>query len=320
MNKPQTFSIQGKEHQLKAIWEDLKELGYTTSDDEFSLSRKTLYENAITTNVQIISTKENYLKLVAIEDPRKDKTFQLPQQYQETLDFAKEHIKHPYWNQEAYKVGDWITVIGYDERYSYDLYHGDLGKSYLITKIDKDGLFFNENDALSKTVVKVRKATEEEIKSELLKQANERYPNGCKFKSVHNEIIENKGNIIWGWSNGRNAIFANNGFGVLYCDGKWAEIIKPLYFGEVEFTIDNNQYATTKYGKITKEELKAAIDYIENPPKLCGFPLKIHVDNFAKRMDEFEIENFRETAQLGFGCQSGKLSELKEIYKAICEF
>ena len=312
MNKPQTFSILGKEHQLKSIWEDLKELGYTLYKEDF------IGKIRISNDYKRIETKEMFSSLCTCSTRERSShvNFQLPQQYQEALDFAKEQINHPYWDQDEYKVGDWVTVIGFDERYSYSLYHGELGKSYLITKINKSGLFFNETDCLCKTVIKVRKATEEEIKSELLKQANERYPIGCKFKSICGFTGKIYGGLIWGWSNDKDAIFTNTDYRILYCDGKWAEIIKPLYFGKNKFIVENNQYATTAYGNITKEELKTAIDYIENPPKLCGYNLTIHSNEKYSSLHSFETLGLK----LGFGCQSGKLSELKEIYKAICEF
>ena len=319
MNKPQTFSILGKEHQLKSIWEDLKELGYKQT---FSFIEDINNWEYISNYFYNWKDKSDFIQLdheAPIYD-KMDKTFQLPQQYQEALDFAKEQINHSYWSQDEYKEGDWVTVIGYDERYSYSLYHGELGKSYLITKINKSGLFFNETDCLCKTVIKVRKATEEEIKSELLKQANEKYPVGCSFRAVKTgTVIKNNGNIGWYPDCDKESIFANSGYGALYIDGKWAEIIKnkTLYFGEVEFTIYNNKYATTGYGKITKEELKTAIDYIKNPPVLCGHRLTLHTD---KGKTFLNILDDKLGIRLGFGCQSGKLSELIEIYNAICEF
>ena len=41
--------------------------------------------------------------------------------------------------------------------------------------------------------------------------------------------------------------------------------VTKLNFGEVEFTIESGKdYAKTAYGRVTKEEIKKAIEYIEN--------------------------------------------------------
>ena len=89
---------------------------------------------------------------------------------------------------------------------------------------------------------------------------------------------------------------------------------KELYFGDVKFTIKKgNDYAETAYGKVTKEEIKKAIDYIENPPRLAGkYELTIHVNGIHSCLRSPLIDSFK----IGFGCKSGKLSELKAIYQA----
>jgi len=42
--------------------------------------------------------------------------------------------------------------------------------------------------------------------------------------------------------------------------------VTKLNFGEVEFTIESGKdYAKTAYGRVTKEEIRKAIEYIEKP-------------------------------------------------------
>lgn len=87
---------------------------------------------------------------------------------------------------------------------------------------------------------------------------------------------------------------------------------KELYFGKVKFTIHKG-YADTEYGKVTKEEVKNAIDYIENPPKLTGNTLSIHYNSTYCKITELDNNG---TLSYGFGCQAGSLKELKAIYNA----
>ena len=87
---------------------------------------------------------------------------------------------------------------------------------------------------------------------------------------------------------------------------------KTLNFGDVEFTIKKgDNFATTPFGKVTREEIRDAIEYITNPPKLTGYPLSIHVGSKYSNIGD-EKNSF----QIGFGCKAGKLSELEAILKA----
>lgn len=84
----------------------------------------------------------------------------------------------------------------------------------------------------------------------------------------------------------------------------YEETSKELYFGKVKFTIKKgDNFATTEYGKVTKEEISKVFEYFNNPPALvCGkYQLKLDLHN------DYEIK---------FGCQSGTLGELRAIYNA----
>ena len=98
----------------------------------------------------------------------------------------------------------------------------------------------------------------------------------------------------------------------LWFEPVYAENSKELYFGKVKFTIKKG-YADTEYGKVTKEEVKNAIDYIENPPKLTGNTLSIHYNSTYCKITELDNNG---TLSYGFGCQAGSLKELKAIYNA----
>lgn len=87
---------------------------------------------------------------------------------------------------------------------------------------------------------------------------------------------------------------------------------KKLLFGSVNFTIKKgDNFASTSYGKISKKEIADAIHYLENPPTVGGYPLTF----FNSRKEQRSMPYMCERA-IGFGCQQGKLSELKEILEA----
>lgn len=110
------------------------------------------------------------------------------------------------------------------------------------------------------------------------------------------------------------SILNNAGVLDLWFEPIYKEEEKILYFGEVKFTIQDN-IAKTQYGDVTKEEIKKAIDYIQNPPKLAGYELKLHNIESDNRYNLTNFDNSSKVS-LAFGCQDGKFSELLEIYKA----
>lgn len=90
------------------------------------------------------------------------------------------------------------------------------------------------------------------------------------------------------------------------------------YFGNVKFEIfPGKDYAETEYGKIYKEEIKRVTDWIENfnPPKLIGYSLCIYNRNNKHQMVPLDDLLTGRRFQIGFGCEPGRLIELKEIYK-----
>lgn len=97
----------------------------------------------------------------------------------------------------------------------------------------------------------------------------------------------------------------------LWFDPIYEEEIKKVKFGEVVFAIKKgDDFATTEYGKVTKQEIEDAIKYIENPPKLNGYNLTVHCENEYRALSNIDEDD---ELKIGFGCQSGTLKELKEI-------
>ncbi len=104
MKRPQTFKITGSKPLLKAIWEELIEMGYTKGRYIPTNNYKEL--NHICSNYEIFNDthtikefKELYLGKASIDT---DVAFNLPEQYNEALQFAKDQLNHPYWNKDGY--------------------------------------------------------------------------------------------------------------------------------------------------------------------------------------------------------------------------
>ena len=111
--KPKTFAILGKPNLVKAIWEDLKELGYKAysegSDRIFDIivnsnstheklgNFKNLYIGSYLHGTSHIKLNRDYF----VE-------FNLPQDYQKALDYAKEALNPENWGeQDQIKIGQY---------------------------------------------------------------------------------------------------------------------------------------------------------------------------------------------------------------------
>src|SRR6187402_1030185 len=107
IEKPKTFWITGKEHQIAAIKQDLLELGYT-------LAKSSINGNNIGCNWgEVVNTREDYLELFSCNSnytSDKEIGFTLPQDYSKALEHAQKAINSPYWTKEEYKVGDYVYI------------------------------------------------------------------------------------------------------------------------------------------------------------------------------------------------------------------
>ena len=109
--KPQTFCIKGKPHQIKAIYQDLVNMGYTY-EKGFGINevKKTDTKLSQNKNPQKIANIEEFKELAAHSfNDRYDVIFNLPQDYSKVLEFAKKQLEHPYWNKEV------IVTLGCDD-------------------------------------------------------------------------------------------------------------------------------------------------------------------------------------------------------------
>lgn len=124
--------------------------------------------------------------------------------------------------------------------------------------------------------------------------------------------------VGYNFSNGSELYFRFKKAGVLnlWFEPVYEESSKELYFGKVKFTIKKgDNYATTEYGNVTKEEIGIAINYIENPPKLNNYTFGVRMEKGTTTYTLDIIEKSKE-ASIAFGCQEGTYKELKAIYNA----
>lgn len=136
--KTQTFIIKGKKHYLLSFEQDLKEIGYYFEN--------TLVENKYIHNSKIKFGKTNdYTRLCYLsENWKADKTFNLPEQYSEALQFCKEQLKiaEEYFKEE---IPEYIECLK-------DIVGGNTitkGKIYKVIKEDCNNYqygFINNNN------------------------------------------------------------------------------------------------------------------------------------------------------------------------------
>ncbi len=97
---PKLFTIHSKPHQLKSIFEDLKELGYVLHPN-LSLNGELNYQKiCVDANHFYDGIKKIDFSRLYIGDqctPKDNVIFQLPQDYSKALKFANEQLNHEYW-------------------------------------------------------------------------------------------------------------------------------------------------------------------------------------------------------------------------------
>lgn len=167
----QTFKITGSKSLLKAMWSDLLEAGYT----EKSYAPDNNYKQSneyISTNLNSkcsLSDKEDF-KVLYCGNVGGDfhKTFNLPEQYTEALEFAKQQLDPSFWAPK-FEVGDYVVVLS-DESYHYGNSNGPekpvVGQIYKIKdfKYNSVCLYSEVGGWIAIQAKDLRLATPEEIK------------------------------------------------------------------------------------------------------------------------------------------------------------
>jgi len=274
-NQALTFKITGSKALLKAMWSDLLEAGYIEVSKNYSPSRTDKSEYFISTNAHTSSTQTNFKELFCGNVLCKYHiTFNLPEQYNEALEFAKEQLKS-FDEVERFAVNDYITVHTIPE--PHWLSETKQRTFRIVGDFINDRIngyatsYLNNSQSGTYGIDKkyIRKATPEEIKKyeqdALLEEAKKRYPVGTRYipTSRGNRNTDCcTGKFKWSEHSDNRIEDATLGTGI-YEGGKWAEIVKD--FVEIkgytpEYTASSVKFGCQKFSKQTAEDLPRLID------------------------------------------------------------
>jgi hypothetical protein len=234
--KPQTFSITGSPKQLEAMEEALKEVGYTFKNYNVN------YESyrQIGKNYNDPIDIDTYLELTNASCIRRDNNFNLPQDFNTALDFAKEQLviaKEYFKKEPEYTEGQWLCNSfggGFESLFRFkSLKTGSYSTSeyYVLhnNKYDSEG-FNVSNYTDSKNV---QPATPEQIERILNVVAVHRgFVEGVMYDSLScsNEeiykkhVIRTHDNLTYNAD--YDSLGSNHEYGWIYVRGKWAEVVK----------------------------------------------------------------------------------------------
>lgn len=109
MVSAQTFRINGSKNLLTAIGEELINLGYNINIHTKSPNCIATPVSKVSENTKITAFKELYAGISGTGD----RTFELPQQYNEALEFAEEQLSDKYWIKTLQKwdVGTYVVAL-----------------------------------------------------------------------------------------------------------------------------------------------------------------------------------------------------------------
>lgn len=314
-----------KETYLNAIKEVIpeyvlctKQLGYCIVGKVYKTEKKNksfrwLYEEFNCNTVQLINEYDYFGRLEA------------------TMKYFVPATKEQYnaQNTPKFKVGDWA-------------YHRNNNQAYLITEFISTGFFkasFGDYcDWEYLDIGLCTKATEEQIKDSLLKEAEKRYPIGTRFiglGSQEEEISEGYHHFYCG---DEKFIAVNIDMGVVYRNGKWAEIIPEVekwsvgtYVVFLSNNINGNNKEIGGIEKIVKLSGNKNIFHYQDgycngvcSPGIQWFATKEEAEEFAKTLKpQYQIGDYvklignKESSINAIG-DVGKITEInssKSVYR-----
>ena len=105
IEKPKTFKIVGKPHQLESIFKDLEEIGYSLSSRSTKDFSKACYMHLqINASVVKKDKKINYVEFTNYADTNTDLIFNLPNDYSKALEYAKKAFNSNFWKMLPLKI------------------------------------------------------------------------------------------------------------------------------------------------------------------------------------------------------------------------
>ncbi len=274
-NQAKTFKITSKSKALlEAMWKELLSIGYT----EESYTPKNNYSGGayISTNIETVTptkTIEQFKELYcgSVSD-NSDKSFNLPEQYNEAIEFAKEQLLDKYWVVEPeFKVDDYVIVL--NNKANTGCNNSAYYKVGLVGRIDK---VYGKSDTFKGqlwvhiegephdngiTTGNLRIATPEEIKEHennlLLEEAKKRYPKGTKFLNTSRLRRESDGTFTF---DGMHIVTGGN---YVWIEGKWADILDnaiEIKGYECKFESDSVSFGCQTFSKQTALDLVRLMD------------------------------------------------------------
>lgn len=136
----------------------------------------------------------------------------------------KEHF--PKLFEDEFKVGDCVRILGSSNGKALAIYNGTQN----MTGFNYSGEWSNYIGG----AVKMEKAKPEEVESRLIEEAKRRGVWNVPIIQPMNEIPqrESKGKSNEGYVSDSDQLFSQ--YGIVYWDGKWAEILKTITKEEAE--------------------------------------------------------------------------------------
>lgn len=275
IEKPKVFGILGKTNQLQSIAKDLIDIGY--KDNKKWPARKSV-QKGISLNYKTVSTLDKYKEICnGCDNDEYAITFQLPQDYQKALDYAKQAIESEYWEEsrkDKFVKGDFVFDLTTKVYGIVDSISGNIinVKQFYENPVSNQLWNYSENYKL---------ITEQEYKDVLLAYAKEKYPVGCLYKSKSGSINTLKGKDLYFHYNYSIADRKSNG--LLYDDRLgWAEIIEEELISVGDFDADFSNKGIVKFGccELTKKEVQTVIDCMKILSKIEDSAGKISLSRF----------------------------------------
>jgi len=165
--KAQTFTIKGSKALLTEFWNELLKLGYTAIEDRYTPTTTKDLEHICNNQAEIerILDITQYKQIYAGKyGGITDQTFNLPQQWDEALEFCKEQLDDKYWIEEIKpEIGKWYE-IDYPSCHNTFIikFSDDLSKTNNI----EDNLYYSAGSFLREKTI-IREVPVEEIQQYL---------------------------------------------------------------------------------------------------------------------------------------------------------
>lgn len=313
----QIFLITGKQHHIRAIAEDLMELGYVIRGMGFEPVKNYKFDEFVITNQYLTPlNKKQYRGFVIVRRSELNpnfvifaKQFDLPKNYTDVLHFCETQLKLWEDSKDNFKKGDWVVhQIGKINQCigRFDKEYISNGKEF--TKLTDT--FYNTHPDIGIMIEALRPATDDEILNHILKQAKSRglvegahyrplYVDGTPWNSV--EILND---AIYTYNSKHDCVSAFVGHGHIYANGKFAEVLKKpnikTKFGEMDIELD-----VTEKLIITPNRSFHFNEFIG----YCDVLFHTQFNLYRVVMPDENV--------IKIGCAVGTIKELREIYNQI---